>query len=187
MWGKYSGNRAIAAAPVKPVIGESSVPLAVCEFSLISFDKSGHRQPLPSGLGDLPLYPDDDGYFSVNGSLDFTLFSPHTALAPIGNHNHSTIRHLASDIPGFSGENPHVTSDPHSGHSNADTIPGSATPPHSPAPHHESLSNGSVVGSQHTPRGGVTTALNLVALGDPHSQRSRHWTATTRLSISKSV
>ena len=112
----------VAAALVTPVIGKASRPLALPEFSLISFDKSGYRQPLPPGLGDLPLYLDDDGYFSVNGSMDFRLVSPHTALTPVSHDNESTFCPLTTDIPGFSGENPDITPDPHVGHLNADTI-----------------------------------------------------------------
>ncbi|PUU74668.1 hypothetical protein B9Z19DRAFT_1110520, partial [Tuber borchii] len=110
------------AATVNPVIGGPSTPLALQEFSLISFDNSGYRQPLPPGLGDLPLYPDDDGYFSINGSLDSTDFSPQTTLASISHDNQSTFNPMITDILGFPAESPHVTPDPHSAHLNADTV-----------------------------------------------------------------
>lgn len=98
----------VSATPVKPVIGRASTPLALYGFSQVSFDKFGHPQPLPPGLGDLPLYPDNDGFFSVNGPLDLTVFSPHAAPALVNTDNHSSILPLITSIPGFSGENPKI-------------------------------------------------------------------------------
>ena len=138
-----------------PVIGKPSTPLALQEFSLISFDKFGYRQPLPPGLADLPLYLDDDGYFSVNGSLDFTHFSPHTALAPISDDSHFTIRRLITDVPDFSGENPHVTPAPHSGRLDADPISRLATPPLFYTAYYFFHSNGFPVGPKHVLRRGA--------------------------------
>ncbi|PUU74674.1 hypothetical protein B9Z19DRAFT_1110522, partial [Tuber borchii] len=114
--------RNVAAATVKPVIGGPRTWLAPHEFSLISFDNSGYRQPLPPALGDLPLHLDHDGYFSVNGSLDLTVSPPQTSLAPVSHCNESTFRPLITDITGFSGENSHTTPNPHSGYLDADTI-----------------------------------------------------------------
>ncbi|PUU80018.1 hypothetical protein B9Z19DRAFT_1192157 [Tuber borchii] len=115
-------RKTVDAAPVEPAIGEPSTPLALYEFSLISFDQSGCRQPLPPGLGNLPLYLDHDGYFSVNGSLDLTVFSLHTTLARVSYYNESTFCFLVTDISSFSVENPHVTPNPNSDHLDTNTI-----------------------------------------------------------------
>ena len=116
----------VAAAPVKPLIGEVSIPLAHNEFSLVPFDGSGYPQPLPPTLGDLPLYPDDDGFFSVNGPLDLTAFS-RTPLAPVNQDNHSAICPLITDTPGFSCENSDITPGRHQCYLNDDAIGGYVT------------------------------------------------------------
>ena len=89
----------------------TNTTLAPPEFRLISFDKLGNRTPLPLGLGDLPLYLDDDGYFSVNGPLDLTVFSPHLSIVSINYDNHSSIYPFIADPPGFSGEHTCVSPD----------------------------------------------------------------------------
>ena len=155
------------------MIGAPSTPLALQEFSLISFDKSGNRQLLPPGLGDLPLYVDDDGYSSVTGSIEFTLLSPHTALAAVSHDNQSTFHPLITDIPGFSGENPQGTPDPNLGYLNVDTISRLVTSPPLLDSFWAFISNSSTVGHGHVLREEVTTAASLVAPGNPHSQRSR--------------
>ena len=73
----------MATAPVKPLIGGASAPPEGHELNLVSFDKPGYPQLLLQELGDLPLYLDNDGFFSVNGLLGFTVFSPRTELAPV--------------------------------------------------------------------------------------------------------
>ena len=102
-----------------------SIPLAGIEFSLVSFDGSGYPQPLPPTLGDLPLYPDDDGFFSVNGPLDLSAFS-RTPLAPVNKDNHSAIP-LITDTPGFPCENSDITPDGHQCYLNDDAIGGYVT------------------------------------------------------------
>ena len=77
------------------------------DFSLVSFDKFGNLDPLPAGLGDLPLYLNHDGFFSVNRPLDLTVPSP-TAVTSVNHDSHPAIQPLISNIPAFSGENPQV-------------------------------------------------------------------------------
>ncbi|RPA91151.1 hypothetical protein L873DRAFT_1848401 [Choiromyces venosus 120613-1] len=48
-------------------------------FTLVCFDESGKLLDLPAGLGDLPLHPDQDGWYSVLGSWDGTTDIPETA------------------------------------------------------------------------------------------------------------
>ena len=93
----------VSATLVKPVIGRASTPLELHEFSQVSFDKFGYPQPLPPGLGGLQLYPDNDGFFSVNGPLDLTVLSPHAAPALVNTDSHFSILPLITGIPGFSG------------------------------------------------------------------------------------
>jgi len=119
----------VAAAPVKPLIGGVTTSLAGQEFSLVSFDKSGYPQPLPPGLGDLPLYSDDDGFFSVNGPLDVGVFSPHIKFAPVNHGNHSTIPSSITSITGITGECSHIAPDGHPCLSNDDAISRFVTSP----------------------------------------------------------
>ena len=106
------------------MIGGASTPLALHELSLVAFDNFGCPQPLPPGLGNLPLYPDYDGTFSVNGRLDLAVSSPHEALAPITGDHHAVIHPLIPGIPRFSCANPHSTCTPDrdSHYSNHDAI-----------------------------------------------------------------
>lgn len=166
----------VTAALVKPVIGGlcTSTPLALKEFSLVSWDKSGYRQPLPPELGDLPLHLDDDGYFSVNGTLDFTVLSLQTPIPPVSSDNQYTIHRLSSDLPGFSGENAHFTLDLDLRSLCDDTISRLVASPPIYSSYYAFLSNECAVDYKHVPRGGVTTAASLVAPGDPHSRQSRH-------------
>ena len=153
--------------------------LAGQEFTLVSFDKFGYPEPLPPILDVLPLYPDDDGFFSVNGPLDLTAFSPRTALAPVNHDNHSMIRPLISGIPGTPGENSHITPDHHQHYLN-EVISRFATPPPSHSTYYASLPNSPAASHDHVLRGGVTSAANQVAPGDLRFRLSRHWTATTK-------
>lgn len=93
-----------------------STPPTLPEFTLVTFDNFGYRQPLPQGLGNLPLYPDQDGIFSVNGPLDLTVSSSHETRAPVNCDNQSTICPLSTSIPGFSGQNLQVTPNRHLHH-----------------------------------------------------------------------
>ncbi|KAG0637819.1 hypothetical protein HOY80DRAFT_1023538 [Tuber brumale] len=70
--------------------GGTSSRLTTHELRLVSFDKFGKPQPTPAELGDLPLYLDEDGYYSVN------------AVAPADPGSNSTIQPLINDISGFS-------------------------------------------------------------------------------------
>jgi len=162
------------------VIGGVSASLADQEFTLVSFDKFGYPEPLPPILGALPLYPDHNGFFSVKGPLDLTVFSPRTALAPVSHDNHSMIRPLISDIPGTHGENAHIAPDQHQHSLNDGVISRFATPPLSRSTYYASLPNSSVVSHDHVLRGGVISAANQVAPGDLRFRLSRHWTATTK-------
>ena len=48
-------------------IGEVEVGNAASTFDLVCCDAAGIAQPLPAELGPLPLYPHDDGFYSVLG------------------------------------------------------------------------------------------------------------------------
>jgi len=158
----------------------SDCALADQEFTLVSFDKFGYSQPLPPILSALPLYQEDDGFFSVNGPLDLTVFSPRTALAPVGHDNHSMIRPLIGDIPGTDGENVHIAPDHHQHYLNDGVISRFATPPPSHSTYYASLPESSVVSHEHVLRGGVISAANQVAPGNLRFRLSKHWTATTK-------
>ncbi|CUS13999.1 unnamed protein product, partial [Tuber aestivum] len=79
------------------------------EISLVSFGEFGTPRPLPTGLGSQPLFPDDNGFFSVNGPLDLTTLTSGTAVAPPNRDGHSTIHPLITDLSSFSGQNPRAT------------------------------------------------------------------------------
>jgi len=98
--------------PARLQISETGALPPLHHFNLVSFDKFGNLKPLPSGLGDQPLYLDHDGFFSVNGplDLDFTALA-RTAITPVDHDSHPAIQPLISNIPGFSGENPQVSPD----------------------------------------------------------------------------
>ena len=70
--------------------------LAQHEFRLVSFDMFGKPEPLPAGLGNLPLIPHDNGFYSVNGPLNLTVFSPRGAITPVNGGNHATIHPLVT-------------------------------------------------------------------------------------------
>jgi len=156
------------------------VSLADQEFTLVSFDKFGYPEPLPPILGALPLYPDHDGFFSVNGPLDLTVFSPRTALASVGHNNHSMIRPLIGDLPGTPGKNSHITPDHYQHYLNDDVISRFATPPPSHSTYYASLPNSPAASHDHVLRGGVISAASQAAPGDLRFRLSRHWTATTK-------
>ena len=101
-------SRPIIALPGGITISETGKLPAPHEFSLVSSDKFGNPQPLPSGLGNLPLYLDHDGFFSVNGPLDLTVDSARTAVTLV---NHDAIQPLITNIAGFSDANPRVAPD----------------------------------------------------------------------------
>jgi len=160
-----------------------TVGLAICEtgalpaphhFSLLSFDKFGNLEPLPAGLGDLPLYLDHDGFFSVNGPLDLTVPS-RTAVTLVDHDSHPAVRPLITNIPGFSREKPQIAPD-YCQPINDDAISRSATSP----PKTHALLNNFVVDHERTLREGPTFAASQVAPGDPHFLLNRRWTATTK-------
>jgi len=68
--------------------GQGAV-LALGELSLVSTSESGGPEPLPAGLGEMPLYLEDDDFHSVNGPLDLTTLPPYAAVAPVNHCNHS--------------------------------------------------------------------------------------------------
>jgi len=84
-------------AAVELVISRTSTLPPPQVFRLISYDKLGYPQPLPGGLGVLPLYLDQDGFCSINGPLDFTFF-PRIAVTPVTHYNHSAIHPLITNI-----------------------------------------------------------------------------------------
>lgn len=170
----------VSAAPVKPVIGGARKPLADQDLTLVSFDKFGYPEPLPPILGALPLYPDEDGFFSVSGPLSLAAFSARTALAPVNHDNHSMIRPLVGHLPGTPGENSHITPDHYQHYLNDDVISRFATPPPSHSTYYASLPNSPAASHDHVLRGGVTSAANQVAPGNLRFRLSRHWTATTK-------
>lgn len=101
----------VVATSIGHATNGTNTTLAPPEFRLISFDKLGNRTPLPLGLGDLPLYLDDDGYFSVNGPRDLAVFSSHPTIVPINHDNHSSIYPVVANPSGFSSENTRVSPD----------------------------------------------------------------------------
>lgn len=107
---------AVVATPIGRATSRTSTTLAPPEFKLVSFDKLGNRQPLPLGLGDLPLHPDDDGFSSVNGPPLRLL------VAHIARDNHSAIYPSIAEPPGSPGENPCVTPNRRQYNSNNDAI-----------------------------------------------------------------
>lgn len=165
-----------SAGLVKPMIGREDTPLGLPVFSLVAFDDFGNPQPLPPGLGNLPLYPDNDGTFSVNGSLGLTAFFSHEALALINSDHDSLIGPLITRIAGFSCDSPHSTgaADHGSHYSNGDMITRLATSPPFHPSYYTSFSNGTVVDHKNILRGRVTSAASQAALGNPHFRRSRH-------------
>ncbi|KAG0637821.1 hypothetical protein HOY80DRAFT_1081872 [Tuber brumale] len=104
-----SNESAAAPASVKPATSGSNTPFAPHEFRLVSFDKLGEPQPLPVGLGNLPLYYDGNGFYSVNGPLNLNAISPRIAIAPPNRDSPPTIRPLAADISGLPSQNPYVS------------------------------------------------------------------------------
>ena len=103
-----------------------------------------------------------------------TLFSPHTALAPISQDNQSTFPPLTTGIPRLSMQTLDVTPDTHSGHLNAHTISRFVTSPPVYTSYYLFYSNGSAVDTEHVLRGGATSATNLVAPGVPYFRLSKH-------------
>ncbi|PUU74673.1 hypothetical protein B9Z19DRAFT_1068026 [Tuber borchii] len=99
----------IVATPVKPVIAGANTPFALDEFSLVSFDQLGYPRPLPAGLADLPLYPDNHGLSSVNGPLDLTGLSPRTTHYPLAKEDGSWNDGSDVDITSFSSGTRHTT------------------------------------------------------------------------------
>ena len=104
----------MGAPPVRPVIAEASAPFGLPEFSLVAFDQSGHRQPIPPGLAELPLYPGNHGFYSVNGPLDLTGLSPRTVCYPLEKGDAPWNDGLDVDIVPFSGETRHTSPHQHS-------------------------------------------------------------------------
>ena len=166
------------------MIGGASAPPTRHEFALISFDKFGNPQPLPLGLDDLPLYPHDDGYFSVNGPLGLRSFYANLALTPVNGANHSIIHPLITNIPGPLNEKSPSIPDHHLRYYNDDTISRLATSPRLRASYDSLLSNCSGVGHKHVLKEEATSAPILVAPGNPHFKQSRHWTSIMKRSIS---
>ncbi|KAG0637820.1 hypothetical protein HOY80DRAFT_1002307 [Tuber brumale] len=74
----------------------------------VSLDMSGKPQPLPAGLGNMPLYNDGDGFYSVNGPLNLTILSC-PAVPPTSRDNRSTIRPSVGDLSSFPGENRRIS------------------------------------------------------------------------------
>ena len=103
-------------------IGPTGAPLAAQEFSLVSYDATGKPQPLPPTLGNLPLYPDKDGFFSINGPLDLSTSSPCPILAPVNNDNHAMIQPAITNIPHFDDDPLHEIQTRYQFCPNSDTI-----------------------------------------------------------------
>ena len=61
------------------------------DFQVVSFDTFGVPQPLLPGLGNLPLYFDDDGFYSVNGPLGLRAHPPCAVVTPVNHDANSTI------------------------------------------------------------------------------------------------
>jgi len=118
----------VVAAPVRLAITQTRTLLVPHAFSLVSSDKFGNPLPLPTGLGNLPLYLDHDGFYSVNGPHDLTVNPPYAELAPANHDNHFMIYPLLTDSPGFSGENAEVIPD-HRQYRNDNAISRSDTSP----------------------------------------------------------
>ncbi|PUU74672.1 hypothetical protein B9Z19DRAFT_1110521, partial [Tuber borchii] len=86
-------------------IGAAGTTRALQEFKLVSFDTFGAPQPLPPGLGDLPLYLDNDGFRSVNGPRDFAALPLCSAVAPLSHDCSAMIETSATVISGLTGKN----------------------------------------------------------------------------------
>ena len=99
------------------------------EFSLVSFDALGSPQPLPPGLGDLPLYLDNDGYCSVNGPRDFTALPLCSAIDPDSHDGSSMIKPSVTVISGLSDKKPSISASPSQPCLNDDAISRSVTFP----------------------------------------------------------
>ena len=115
-------------------IGPTGASLAAQEFSLVSYDATGKPQPLPPTLGNLPLYPDRDGFFSINGPLDLSASSPCLILAPVNNDNHAMIQPAITNIPHFDDDPLHEIQNRYQFRSNNDAIYRFVTSPSNPHP-----------------------------------------------------
>ena len=172
---------AVVGVPVKPVTGGAPTPHAEHEFSLVSFDKFGLPLPIPPGLGDLPLYPDTHGFYSVNGSRELTGLSDRTVCAPPPlDEDRFRMDELGVDIAKFSSENRNMACNLPSYNLNHDAISRFATPPPSHSTGNISLTKSSVVSHAQGQSGRVTPAMSLAVPGKPRFRQSRHWTATTK-------
>lgn len=56
-------------------------------------------QPLPPGLGNLPLYLNEDGFYSVNGPLDLRARPPCAGVTPANHDSDSTIGTMIISAP----------------------------------------------------------------------------------------
>ncbi|PUU74676.1 hypothetical protein B9Z19DRAFT_1068029 [Tuber borchii] len=90
------------------------------DFRLVSFDTFGVPQPLPLGLGNLPLYLDDDGFHSVNGPLDLTAHASCTLATPVNHDVNPTIG--AFVISGPDDKKPSISPDLPQYQLNADAV-----------------------------------------------------------------
>ncbi|CUS14001.1 unnamed protein product, partial [Tuber aestivum] len=70
----------------------------------------GTPQSLPRKLGDLPLYPDDNGFHSVNGPLDLTIISPHTTAPPVNNGNPVALHSSTNETQHYAHQYPYISS-----------------------------------------------------------------------------
>ena len=91
----------------------------VHDFSLVSFDTFGVPQPLPPGIGNLPLYSDNDGFHSVNGPLDLTAHPPCAVVAPV---NPDTNPMIDAFISSPDDKNPSISPNLHQHHLNNDAV-----------------------------------------------------------------
>ncbi|CUS14000.1 unnamed protein product, partial [Tuber aestivum] len=80
------------------------------QFELVSSDEFGAPHPLPRELGDLPLYPDEDGFYSVNGPLDLTILPSNVAVPPVDRGNHVTFHPLTNQTQHLADQqHPHIS------------------------------------------------------------------------------
>lgn len=90
------------------------------DFRLVSFDAFGIQQLLPPGLGNLPLYFDDDGFHSVNGPLDLTANSPCAVVTPVNHDANFTTGALIISSP--NNKKPSISPNLHQRHLNDDAV-----------------------------------------------------------------
>lgn len=103
------------------MIAKANTPFTLHEFDLVSFDQSGYPQPIPPGLAELPLYPDNHGFYSVTGPLDLPGLSAHTGYYPRAKEDGCRRDGSDVEVAPFSSETRHTAPHRPSNYWNPDT------------------------------------------------------------------